>query len=113
MKKKNPQKSTRKNTFASNVVKELSALDGFAFRPMFGCVGMYAEGVFFGIICDDQLFFRANSKTLRRHLDHDCQPFMFKDRQRSNSYYSVPDSVIKNRAEFLKWARDAVRFRGK
>ncbi len=112
-KKKIAKKTSNKPSFAQQIITKLEDLDGFTCRGMFGCVGLYGEGVFFGIIWEDRLFFRVNSKTLKKYLDRNCVPFQFKERQRSNNYYEVPDSIIGNNTEILKWARDSIRFREK
>ena len=41
------------------VLEQLGALGAVAARRMFGAVGMFADGVFFGLIAGDVLYFKV------------------------------------------------------
>lgn len=45
--------------FLNYVLEQLSALRGVTSRRMFGAVGLYCEGVIFGLIASDVLYFKV------------------------------------------------------
>ncbi len=45
--------------FLTYVLEQLSALKDLTSRRMFGGVGLYGEGVFFGLIANDVLYFKV------------------------------------------------------
>jgi DNA transformation protein len=42
------------------VLEQLSGLGLVTSRRMFGCIGLYCDGLFFGLIDDDTLYFKVN-----------------------------------------------------
>lgn len=42
--------------YADYAAEQLSQAGSIRLRKMFGEYGVYCEGIFFGVICDDQLF---------------------------------------------------------
>src|SRR5436190_19863217 len=47
--------------FKSFVLDQIDDLGDVTSRPMFGCVGLYHRGVFFGILANDKLFLRVGA----------------------------------------------------
>jgi DNA transformation protein and related proteins len=45
--------------FFRYVLEQLSGLRGVASRRMFGAVGLYSDGAFFGLISSDVLYFKV------------------------------------------------------
>lgn len=45
----------------------LEAVRDITSRKMFGGVGLYCEGVFFGVIDDDRLYFKSDGETAPRY----------------------------------------------
>jgi DNA transformation protein and related proteins len=48
------------NDFVEYVIEQLRLLGRVAARRMFGGVGLYVEGLFFGLIDDDTLFLKVD-----------------------------------------------------
>ena len=77
---------------------------------MFGGAGLYAGGVFFGIIAGDALYFKVDDETRERYRAAGSQPFKpYPDRPTTMQYYAVPLAVIESAPELVRWARAAVR----
>jgi len=98
----------RPSTFNAFVLDQLSGLPMLQIRPMFGCYGLYCGGLFFAIIMDDRLFFRTDETTVGNYLKMGMQPLIFRESQKINSYYEVPDRVVKNRKDLTTWAQAAI-----
>lgn len=75
---------------------------------MFGCFGLYSNSVFFGIICDDQLFLRTDMNTRKKFIEEGMPSLLFKEKQKEHNYFQVPDSVIESKAKINRWAKEAV-----
>jgi DNA transformation protein len=96
--------------FREFVLDQLSGIRGLRTKPMFGCLGLYANDVFFGILADDVLYLkvgmtvradreRAGAKAFRPYPD---KPDV------SNSYFSVPPAILEDARELAVWARSAI-----
>lgn len=96
--------------FRNYVLEQLSTLDGVTSRRMFGGVGLYCEGVFFGLIASDVLYFKVGDETRADYEARGMRPFRpFLDRpQVSTSYFEVPVDVLEDTEECGTWARRAI-----
>jgi DNA transformation protein len=93
------------------VLEQLSRLPRVTSRRMFGGIGMYSDGIFFGIIANDTVFLKTDDSTRERYLERGSQPFRpYKHRPEvSMSYFHVPAEILEDADELVPWARDAVR----
>jgi DNA transformation protein and related proteins len=93
------------------VLEQLGRLPRVTSRRMFGAIGLYSDGVFFGIIDNDMLFFKVDDSTRERYVERGSEPFRpYKDRPEvSMSYFHVPADVLEDADELVPWARAAVR----
>lgn len=91
------------------VLDQLAAVDGVAWRRMFGGVGLYAHGVFFGVLDDDQIFFRVDDESRPRYEAAGSRPFSpIPGEKPSRGYFEVPPAVLEDRGELVRWAEAAV-----
>lgn len=95
--------------FKSFALGQLEALGHVAPRAMFGGVGLYCDGLFFGIIASDVLYLKADD-TNRPHYERaGALPFRpYADRAGTMQYYSVPVAVLESEPDVVDWARKAV-----
>ena len=95
--------------FRRFVLDQLEELGGVTARSMFGGVGLYHRGTFFGIIAGDVLYLKVDESTraeYERARMHAFKPYP--DRSGTMQYYSVPLEVLESAAERARWARAAV-----
>ena len=95
--------------FKALALDHLSALDDVDARPMFGGIGLYSRGRFFGILASDVLYLKADAalrKDIKREGGVAFKPFM--GRPQSMNYFSVPASILESPADLLVWARRSV-----
>lgn len=78
---------------------------------MFGGIGLYSDGVFFGIVANDTVFFKVDDSTREGYVSRGCEPFRpYKDRPEvSMNYFQVPADVLEDADELVPWGRAAVR----
>jgi DNA transformation protein len=96
------------DAFKSFVLDQLEELDVTP-RAMFGGVGLYSRGVFFGILARDTLYLKVAESNRRDYVRAKCDPFKpFADRPGSVNYFAVPIDVLESRRDLAEWARKAV-----
>jgi DNA transformation protein and related proteins len=96
--------------FKTFVLEQLSDLDDFAARAMFGGVGLYCRGVFFGIIARDRLYLKVDDVSRPDYERQGSRPFKPYPGRATTAmkYYEVPVSVLESALELTDWARKAV-----
>ena len=96
--------------FKSFVLDQLEELGDVTARSMFGGVGLYHRGVFFGILARDTLYLKVGDSNLADYERAGMKPFRpYPNRAGKMRYYSVPLEALENAAELAAWARKAIR----
>ena len=96
-------------TFAAFVQDQHSDLDDLVMRRMFGGTGLYLDGVFFGIVYADRLYFRVSDATIDEYKMRKMKPFKpFEGKSSSKRYYEVPLEILESPVDLVRWARKAV-----
>ena len=95
--------------FRRFVLDQLEELGGVLPRSMFGGVGLYRNGLFFGIVAGDVLYLKVDERTRRDYEAARMAPFKpYAHRPGSMQYYAVPVGVLESASELAEWARKAV-----
>ena len=92
------------------IVEQLGPAGEISARRMFGGVGIYIDDVFCAIIGPDSgaLFFKVDDSNRADYDAAGSKPFVpFKDRATIMSYYEVPEEIIEDQDELLRWAKKA------
>lgn len=76
---------------------------------MFGGVGLYHRGVFFGIIASDTLYLKLGDAKRAERGRGRSRPFNpFPQRAGTSKYHSVPVDVLESAPALVEWARTAI-----
>jgi DNA transformation protein len=95
--------------FEAFVTDQLSGAGDIIARRMFGGVGLYCDGVFFGLIARDELYLKVDEGTRGAFEAEGARPFKsYADRPVTMRYYSVPLPVLESAPELVRWARRAI-----
>jgi len=95
--------------FREYVLEQLIGVRGVTWRRMFGGIGLYAEAAFFGVIDDDQLFFRVDDATRPDYQARGAKPFApIPGAKPMMGYFAVPSEVLEDREALGEWALGAV-----
>jgi DNA transformation protein len=96
--------------FRDYVLDQLQAAGRVAARRMFGGVGLYLDGLFFALIDDDTLYFKADDSNRARFERAGSKPFCpYPDRpEQAMGYWQVPAEVLEDAEELVAWAREAM-----
>lgn len=93
------------------VLEQLEPVGRLRTHKMFGCVGVYANGVFFAIIAQDVLYLKADQQSRPIFEAEGMQPFRYtlKDgRCQQLSYYALPEQAYEDRQQCVVWAQQAL-----
>lgn len=76
---------------------------------MFGGVGLYCDGVFFGIIAGDVLYLKVDDGNRPDYERAGMPAFKpYANRSGTMQYYAVPVNVLESPLDLERWARKAV-----
>ena len=90
----------------------MAGVDGVTARAMFGGHGLYKDGVIFGLIADDQLYFKTGQSNQKDYEAAGSRPFTYeakKSKRVAMSYWEVPSDVLENRDKMRVWIDRAVK----
>jgi DNA transformation protein len=76
---------------------------------MFGGLGLYSRGTFFGLLYKDRLYFKTDESTRPEYEARGSEGF--RPRPGVNvqmTYYTVPADVLEDEDELVQWAHKAV-----
>jgi DNA transformation protein len=75
---------------------------------MFGGVGLYSGELFFALIDDDVLFFKVDDVNREDYVSRGMKAFMPIPDKASMGYFQVPEDVIEEADDLVRWARRSV-----
>ena len=95
--------------FNAFVLELLGEVTPVVARRMFGGVGYYADGLFFALADDDELYFRVDERTRADYEREGMKAFspMGPD-SKSMSYFTVPPRLYDELEEWALWTRRAI-----
>ncbi len=92
------------------IIEQLKPAGAVSARRMFGGVGIYIDDIFCALISPESnaLYFKVDDSNRADYEAAGSKPFMpYKNRATIMSYYEVPEEVIEDPDELLRWARKA------
>lgn len=95
--------------FRSFALDQLHGIGDVTPRAMFGGVGLYCHGVFFGILAADVLYLKVDETNRPDFERAGSKPFTpYADRAGTMQYWAVPIDILESAPELAAWARKAV-----
>ena len=87
-------------------------LDNFgnvSIKRMFGGHGVFRDGLMFGIVDDNVLFFKVDENNRSRFEENKLPQFTYikQGKALKMSYYQAPEEVFDNEEEIIDWATGA------
>lgn len=91
------------------VVDQLRSIGEVTAKRMFGGVGLYHDGLFFGLIASDSLYFKVDDENRHDYEAAGSKPFLpYGEDSYSMGYYEVPVDVLEDEDQLRNWAGGAV-----
>lgn len=94
----------------------LSKLRDVTCKPMFGGFGLYQGPVFFGIIADEVLYFKADDTNRAKYEAAGSKPFSYTTKNGKEvvmTYWQVPADIMDNKSAAAEWAVESCRINEK
>ena len=97
------------SSFTRHILETFELLGRVTARGMFGCTGLFLDGVMFGLVGpDDGLYMKADDITREAFVQAGCTPFTY--RKRGNvevalSYFRLPENDCDHEDRLLHWGR--------
>jgi DNA transformation protein and related proteins len=97
------------STYRTYILEQLSPLGSVTARPMFGGLGLYHDGRFFGLVDDDTLYLKVDDTSRADYERAGMGPFRPSAEEGPTlGYYQVPAEVLEDRMVLRDWAATAV-----
>jgi DNA transformation protein and related proteins len=90
------------------VLEQLHAAGPVTGRAMFGGYGLYIDGLFFGLIDDDVLYFKVDDSTRGEYEVAGSGPFRPMGNEKPMQYYELPANVLEDRSRLIEWTQKAL-----
>jgi len=100
-------------SYCDFVVEQLERVAPVTAKPMFGGVGLYAQGLFFALIAEDRLYFKVDDGTRPEFERLGMEPFHPFGEEHAMGYYEVPADVLEDAAQLEPWMRKAIEVAAK
>ena len=96
------------NDFFEFVQDQLSNWSNIQKKRMFGIVGIYKDGLMFGIISKQVVYLKVDNSNRNKFTDAGSTSLrVFKTNSEVLSYYELPPEILDDSVEFIKWAKES------
>jgi DNA transformation protein len=97
-------------SFGEFLQDQLRPLGHVTVRRMFGGAGVYCDGLMFGLVSDNTLYFRVDDGNRGAFEAEGQQPFTYDGKGRTIvlPYWRVPERLFDEPDEMIDWARAAL-----
>ncbi len=96
-------------SYKEYVVDQLEKLGNVSVKKMFGGAGIYYDGLIFGLLADDVLYFKVDDSNRSDYEQAGMEPFQpFDDKPMLMPYYEVPIEILEGKELLADWARKAL-----
>ncbi|SDG88602.1 TfoX/Sxy family protein [Desulfosporosinus hippei] len=97
------------DSYKEYVIDQLGEVGSVTIKNMFGAAGIYFDGLIFGLIADDTLYFKVDDSNRSDYERTGMEPFKpFSDRSMIMPYYEVPVDILEDRELIADWASKAL-----
>jgi DNA transformation protein and related proteins len=95
--------------FLDFLKEQMAGFGPVTVRRMFGGAGLYHDGLMFGLVADDTLYFKIDDEALPAFEREGSSPFVYgaKGHKATMSYRRAPGVCLDDPEEMVRWARIA------
>lgn len=95
--------------FAAFLQEQLEPFGPVTIRSMFGGAGLFHDGVMFGLIAYDTLYFKTGDANRPDYEDAGMGAFTYEGKSKpvAMSYHQVPADLLEDPDDLSEWARRA------
>jgi len=99
------------DSFAELLREQLAPLGRLTMRRMFGKTGVFCDGLMFGMVTDDTLYFRVDDHNRAAFKEAKSAPPLSYEKQGRSidlSFWRAPERLFDEPDELVAWARAAL-----
>jgi DNA transformation protein len=96
------------NSYLDYVIARLSRVADVAYRRIFNGAALYHQGLQFGLIVNDRLYFRADEASRPLYQQQKMTSLQPRGVNVQSDFYLLPDSLLNEPEELRHWIRIAV-----
>jgi DNA transformation protein and related proteins len=99
------------DSFAEFLREQLAPLGSVTMRRMFGKTGVFCDGLMFGMVTNDTLYFRVDDHNRAVFKEAESVPPLSYEKQGSTidlSFWRAPERLLDEPDELVTWARAAL-----
>lgn len=90
-------------------MEQLGPLGPVTARKMFGGIGLFFEGLMFGVLSNDVLYFKVDDSNRVDYEKAGMGPFKpFENKPMVMTYFEVPVDVLEDKTLLVSWAEKAL-----
>ncbi|MCK9282712.1 MAG: TfoX/Sxy family protein [Rhodocyclaceae bacterium] len=95
--------------FVAYLIEQLQGIGPVRSRRMFGGWGFFLDGLMFGLIIGDVLYFKADGESADDFAAQGLPPFTYerKGKKYALGYYQAPEDALEDRGTLCLWANKA------
>jgi DNA transformation protein len=104
------------DSFAEFLREQLAPLGRITMRRMFGKTGVFCNGLMFGMVTNDTLYFRVDDHNREVFKEAESVPPLNYEKQGSTidlAFWCAPDRLLDEPDELVTWARAALAAAGR
>ncbi len=94
-------------SFADYIVYDVFAhIPGISAKAMFGGFGLYKNGKIFGIITEDEVYFKVTDENKKDYEKINSKPFTYSKstgKTYQMSYWLVPEDILEDKIKILEF----------
>jgi DNA transformation protein len=97
--------------FAEFLREQLAPLGRLALRRMFGKTGVFCDGLMFGMVADDTLYFRVDDHNRAVFKEAEADPPLSYEKEGRSidlAFWRAPERLLDEPDELVIWARAAL-----
>ena len=89
------------------ILDQLSELEDFTFKKMFGGVGFFKDGKMFAGIMGGKFCLKADETTQADFEAYGMEPYGNKSKGKGMPYWEVPAEILEDKSKLKTWAERA------
>ena len=92
--------------FAENLREVFAEFGPIEIKSMFGCFGIFRDGLMFALVEDDVLYLKADKRTAASFEDRGLPSFEYEKggKKVGMSYFQAPEEIFDEREVAKEWA---------
>ncbi|MEH6650160.1 MAG: TfoX/Sxy family protein [Motiliproteus sp.] len=100
----------RDTEYVDHLLDLMQVLGPVQSRRMFGGWGIFLEGLMFGLVANNELYFKIDPQTLADYTDEGLQPFTYlrAGKRCALNYYQPPEVVFEDQQQLCDWGNKAI-----